>query len=322
MSKRKSFCAPIISSCQFDGDSSPALSEISERDKPWDKHRGNADIVSGHYQKAGMSKHSERVTLCSLLLDFKLVPKPEIGELKLKLSSAFFCRVRHCPVCQWRRSLRWKARSFEVLPRVEKDHPKMRWLFLTLTLKNCQLTELRETLEHVNYSFRKLSRRKIFPGVGWIKSVEVTRGKDGKTAHPHLHILMMVKPSYFSCGYISQENWCKLWQSCLKVDYQPILDVQAVKPNKSPTVLISEVIKYQTKESDLIRDPKWFAEYVEQMHKTRAISVGGILQDYFKYLEEEPDDLIGESDEDEVDEGHLRFCWKRKEKKYRMVDQK
>jgi plasmid rolling circle replication initiator protein Rep len=196
----------------------------------------------------------------------------------------------------------------------------MRWLFITLTIKNCAITELRDTLNNINYGFRKLSRRKAFPGVGWIKSVEVTRGRDGKTAHPHLHILMMVKPSYFGKRYLSQQKWCDLWQSCMKLDYQPILDIQAVKPNKSPTVLISEVIKYQTKESDLIRDPQWFAEYVKQMHKSRAISVGGILQDYFKKLEEEPEDLIGESDEDEVDEGHLRFGWKRREKKYRMVE--
>lgn len=319
MSKHKSFSAPIISP-SVNGEDSPALSEISDRDKPWDKHRGNADTISGHYYKAGMPKHSERVNLCSLLLDFKLVPQPEIGELKLKLSSAFFCRVRHCPVCQWRRSLRWKARALESLPRVERDYPKMRWLFVTLTIKNCPITELRQTIKDINYGFRKLSRRSVFPGVGWIKSVEVTRGRDGKSAHPHLHTLMMVKPSYFSHSYISQQKWCDLWQSCMKLDYQPILDIQAVKPNKSPTVLISEVIKYQAKESDLIRDPKWFADYVEQMHNLRAISIGGVLQDYFKKLEEEPEDLIGESDEDEIDEGHLRFGWKRKERKYRMVE--
>jgi hypothetical protein len=188
-------------------------------------------------------------------------------------------------------------------------------------VKNCLLTDLKETLEYINYSFKKLTKRKNFPGLGWIKSVEVTRGKDGKTAHPHLHILMMVNPSYFKSGYLSQQKWCKLWQDCLKVDYQPVLDVQAVKPDKSPTSLLTEVIKYQTKESDLIHDPFWFAEYVKQMQGTRAIAIGGCLKDYFKALEQEPEDLIGkgEDEESEVDEGHLYFGWKKQEKKYKLI---
>lgn len=315
----KSFCAPIIPSRAGSDNQETALSDLSPRDKPWDKHRGNADIVAGHYQRGGMERHAERVDLCSQLLDFRLVPEASEGVLKLKLASAQFCRVRHCPVCQWRRSLMWRAKALEALPLVVDKYPKHRWLFVTLTLKNCLLTELKQTLEHINYSFKKLTKRKGFPGLGWIKSVEVTRGKDGKTAHPHLHILMMVNPSYFKVGYLSQKKWCQLWQECLKVDYQPVLDVQAVKPDRSPTSLLSEVIKYQTKESDLIRDPDWFAEYVRQMHGTRAISIGGCLKEYFKALEQEPEDLVGSDQESDIDEGHLYFGWKFREKRYKMI---
>jgi plasmid rolling circle replication initiator protein Rep len=318
-SKGKSFDVPIIP-FESSSDKDTYLSDVSERDKPWDKHRGNADIVSSHYRRSGMDSYSQRVNFCSQFLDFKLVPDLSEGELRLKLSSAKFCRVRHCPVCQWRRSLMWRAKAFEALPLVVEKYPKNRWLFVTLTLKNCLLTDLRQTLEWINYSFKKLTKRKSFPGLGWIKSVEVTRGKDGKTAHPHLHILMMVKPSYFTYGYLSQKKWCELWQHCLQVDYQPVLDIQAVKPNRSPTSLLTEVIKYQTKESDLIRDPDWFAEYVKQMHRTRAISIGGCLKPYFKALEQEPEDLIGEdTEETAVDEGHLYFGWKYKEKRYKMI---
>lgn len=267
-----------------------------------------------------MNRYAERVSFCSQLLDFKLVPEQNEGSLRLKLSNAFFCRVRHCPVCQWRRSLRWRAKAMQALPQLVEDYPKLRYLFLTLTLKNCPVQELRSTLDHLNYAFRKLSRRKSFPGVGWLKSVEVTQGRDKMTAHPHLHILIAVKPSYFSHGYISQEKWCELWQKCLNVDYQPILHVKAIKPRGSLRIILNEVIKYQVKEGDLVADPAWFAEMVKQLHGTRAVSLGGIFQDYFKELEEEPDDLIGQDGEDEVDEGHLFFGWRRQERRYRMVN--
>ena len=57
------------------------------------------------------------------------------------------------------------------------------------------------------------------------------------------------------------------------------------------------------------------------MHKMRAIATGGVLKEYLKELEQEPEDLIGESDLPESQEDvSLYFDWKRQEKKYRMVD--
>jgi hypothetical protein len=89
--------------------------------------------------------------------------------------------------------------------------------------------------------------------------------------------------------------------------------------------LIAEVIKYQTKPSNLIgdgsvQDKEWFLEYTRQIANTKAISIGGILKDYFRELEQEPEDLIGH-DETEVSEeqGRLMFNWKRREAKYRLV---
>lgn len=165
---RKNFHAPILRQHKEKENPSPALSELSPRDKPWDKHRKNADIVASYYEAGDLGNYAQRVSFCSQLLDFRLVPEKDVGELKLKLAAARFCRVRHCPVCQWRRSLRWKAKAYQALPKVVEDYPKYRWLFLTLTIKNCELTELRNTLDYVNKSFKRLTERKAFPGVGWI----------------------------------------------------------------------------------------------------------------------------------------------------------
>jgi plasmid rolling circle replication initiator protein Rep len=311
---------PFQSKSEQDIDA-PGLEELSPRDKPWNKHRANADKVAVYYEEGDYLRYAQRVNTCSELLDFRLVPEASEGLLKLKLSSAKFCRVRHCPVCQWRRSLMWKAKAYKILPRVVAAFPKYRWLFLTLTLKNCNLSELRSTLNFVNKAFKRLTELKAWPAEGWIKSVEVTRGKDGSSAHPHIHCLLMVPSSYFSGrDYLSQARWVELWQRCLRVDYKPILDVQAIKPKQSPVALVPEILKYQTKESDLVADREWFLEYQRQMHKTRAIAVGGILRDYMRELEAEPDDLVGEDNEGEVDEGHLYFGWKRKLKKYKLVE--
>ncbi|MFN6483572.1 MULTISPECIES: protein rep [unclassified Nostoc] len=38
------------------------------------------------------------------------------------------------------------------------------------------------------------------------------------------------------------------------------------------------MLKSQVKESDLMGDKEWFLELTRQLHKSRAIAVGGILR--------------------------------------------
>ena len=257
--------------------------------------------------------------LCAQILDFKLVPDLDLGELQLKLSAAHFCRVPQCPVCQSRRSLMWKARALRVLPLVVKDYPKHRWLFLTLTQKNCSVSELRETILEMNKSFARLTKLKRWAIEGWIKSLEVTRGKDG-SAHPHFHCLLMVSPNYFSRNYLNYDDWTELWQRVARLDYKPQVYVRAVAKDRDPAILIPEILKYSVKESDLYKSKEFLLGITEQLYKIRRISVGGVLRSYMKKLEEEPKDLINEDqkNENEVDEGHLCFEWKCWGKKYRL----
>jgi plasmid rolling circle replication initiator protein Rep len=299
----------------------PNLSDLSNRDKPWDKHRSNADKVEAHYAGSEFQDYGDRVHYCSEFLDFRLVPEEFDGLLKLKLNSARFCRVRHCPVCQWRRSLMWKAKAYKVLPKIVAEYPTYRWLFVTLTLRNCPIEDLRATLTMMHESFKRMTKLKKFPAVGWIKSTEVTRGKDN-SAHPHFHCLLMVQPSYFGKNYMKQAEWVELWRKSLRIDYNPVLDVQAVKKSDQPMSLIPEILKYCTKESDLVADREWFLELTRQMHKMRTIATGGVLKDYLRELEQEPEDLIGKDDEGEgdLDEGHLYFTWRRQHKKYKLQD--
>jgi plasmid rolling circle replication initiator protein Rep len=294
------------------------LSDVSPADKPWDKHRGFADRVQSHYAGSKFERYAERVSFCSQILEFGLNMADD-DTLKLKLRSAKFCRVRHCPICQWRRSLMWKAKAYQVLPKIVSKYPTHRWLFMTLTQKNVPITELRETLTHMNKGFKRMVERKIFPAVGWLRSMEVTRGRDGN-AHPHFHCLLMVPASYFGQGYIKQHEWVELWRDCMRLDYNPVMDIQAVKKGSNPSDLVPELIKYCTKETDMAVDHEWFLELTSQLHKMRAIATGGVLKEHLRELEDEPVDLIGEGDDGiGEDYGRLLFGWRRSEKRYKII---
>jgi plasmid rolling circle replication initiator protein Rep len=170
----------------------------------------------------------------------------------------------------------------------------------------------------MNTGFGRLVKLKAFPAEGWLRSTEVTKGRDGN-AHPHFHCLLLVPRSYFGRNYIKQSEWVSMWRKSMRLDYNPVMDVQAVKEGSKPMELVPELLKYCTKESDMVADREWFLELTRQMHKMRAIATGGVLKDYLKELEEEPEDLIGQNESGEVDEAKLYFGWKRKEKQYRMV---
>lgn len=303
------------------------LSNFSSKDKPWDIHRAIADTVQSLYKSARCDKYSDRIQTCGKLLEFAL-RSDEAGDVAIKLQTAHFCRVRHCPVCQWRRSMKWQAKMFQAMPDIKETYSTHRWLFVTLTVRNCDLINLRDTIKHMNKSFQRLSELKRFPGVGWIKSVEVTRNPETEQAHPHFHCLMLVPASYFGKGYITQEEWRSLWQQCLRSDYLPVVNVKAIKPRKESSdhddigQAIVETLKYSVKESDLVADENWLVELTNQLHKTRAISIGGVLKDFLRE-ESDDDDLIHiDEDKEELQDEAIKifFGWREAVKRYKKVD--
>lgn len=78
----------------------------------------------------------------------------------------------------------WQARFYQALPDLVHAYPKARWLFLTLTVRNCEVSELAATLKAMNEAWQRLVKREEFkPVQGWLRTTEVTRGKD-RSAHP------------------------------------------------------------------------------------------------------------------------------------------
>jgi plasmid rolling circle replication initiator protein Rep len=306
------------------------LSDLSPRHKPWDVHRGEADDVTEVFGGSAFPRHhryAERVENCSQVLGFAHDPLAT-KKNKLTLSSAFFCRVRFCPVCQWRKSLMWQAKIYRALPALMKDYPETRFLFMTLTIRNCEVGQLRSTLEVMAKAWVRLTQLRAWPARGWVRAVEITRSVKYRTAHPHYHCLLMVPPAYFQGDYLKQDQWAELWRQCLRINYCPVVDIRAVKlalvPDsqrvnpmpKNMWAAVAEILKYAVKPSDMVRDHDWFLTLVDQVHHTRGVAIGGILKRYIK--EREKEDMKSEPGEEpaEEDKEKLFFGWKQPVRKY------
>ena len=303
------------------------LSSRSEKDKVWDVHRKNVDLVADLYnQSAEFERYFQRMDDCSGRLEFSQILQNDTGELKLKLSNAHFCRVRHCPICQWRKSLMWKAKFYKAIPEIMADYKSARWLFLTLTVKNCDVKDLKSTIQKMNKAFKKIINREHFKkyNLGFVKTTEITRSKDG-TAHPHFHILLLMNSSYFRRGYMKQEEWRDLWVDVMDIDYIPQVDIRTVKiklgsEQESLSNAVAETLKYAVKPSDMIQDREWFLEMNRQVFKMRFVSTGGILKDLFKDEATEKELLLLNEEENEEEKdlnNNLFFNWYKTDKKYK-----
>jgi plasmid rolling circle replication initiator protein Rep len=311
------------------------LSDVSPRHTPWDQHRGEATDVSEVYASSRERRHwryAERMEACSQVLEFARDPPKHDARQKITLKQAHFCHVRFCPVCQWRRALKYQAIVYRALPRLMMDFPDARFVFLTLTIKNCPVEQLRVTLKVMARAWQRLIELQVWPAVGWVRGVEITRGKDG-SAHPHYHCLLMVPPAYFGAGYLKQHDWAELWQHCLRVEYWPIVDVRVVKqstkrsgfrlngePMSHMWLIVTEVLKYSVKASDMVKDDRWFLTLTDQVRGTRAVAMGGVLKQYFRAWRKKVD-LTSEPGEvppaEELD--RLFFGWKQQVRKYRRI---
>jgi hypothetical protein len=176
----------------------------------------------------------------------------------------------------------------------------------------------------MNKSWDRLMKRKLWPAIGFVRSIEITRNAKTGEAHPHFHCLLMVRPSYFGKHYIRQELWRELWRSCLKVDYLPVVNVKAVKPDKHGFISRSllETLKYSIKPHDLVADKDWLIEITKQLKNIRMVAVGGSFKDFIN--SHEPEDLIstpeGANDPVGSELSEIFFGWQTQVKKYVRYD--
>lgn len=274
------------------------LAKEHPKGKTWDELKAYNEQLRNTYAQIAPTPRNKsyirRLDECSTFIEFQR------GGDAWRLSKASFCHVRLCPVCQWRRSMVWQKRFINAYPEIQKAHPNARYIFLTLTIKNCEIHELKATLKSIGQGFKRMTMLKDWPAIGWARTFEVTRNEEDNTAHPHLHALLMVKPSYFQGSqYLSQATWSNVWQKAMRLDYTPIVHVQAVKPKHDSLTLnpiacaILEVFKYSIKPSDMVADPEFLDELTRQMKGVRAVGLGGIFKELIKETEEKLEELEG-----------------------------
>lgn len=214
------------------------------------------------------------------------------AEGKKKLKSANFCRLRLCPMCQWRRSLKMFGQVKKITDKILESDKSIRFIFGTFTIRNCDAKDLETCIDNLNKKFRYLvaSSLTFAPAkklkqnlLGYLKAVEVTYNTKDKTYHPHLHVIFAVRNTFFSSSkyYMSKKEWINLWQQALGVDYKPQTDIRAIKSGTAKAV--AEVAKYPVKTAPILKlDDDEAVEVLKtltmSLNKKRFVAYGGIFK--------------------------------------------
>lgn len=313
------------------------------KDKPWHVHKYSTMLLADSYDRVQLFEKATAVRYCGSKLHFHSCPH---GHEK-RLTWANFCRVRLCPMCAWRRSLA-VAHQVKTVAHIANQSMKIRWLFLTLTCKNVDSKNLADQLDLMMKSFRRLIELKRFKSnvLGFFRALEVTVNHEENTYHPHFHVLLAVKPSYFSHGYVKHNEWVNIWQKCLRAEYEPWVDIRVVKGKRNKQreadILrergivikddhfeevsldddylndgaVAEIAKYTVKSKDYIvpDNPELTDDIVLTLHKRlqhrRLFAFGGILKDIWEYLKNQQKITDIESEDADLInvDGHDETC--------------
>ena len=262
--------------------------------EPYSKHRRyNTPICSSLAMDEETLDVARAIGNCATSIAVEVpVDGPEQGTALLRAANP--CNRRLCPFCEWRRSRAWRRRFFEGLPQFHQDFPTHRAIFLTLTVRNCPVNELRTTIQEMHRGWKRMTKRNFFPSKFWFRRTEVSSRALAKpllgalNMHPHIHCLVLVPASYFSHGYIKQLEWQKQWMDAMRLDYVPVVDVRSARTKSSSggaTIEQSraaalEASKYATKATDLINMGSFLGTYHYQVKGLRLSASSSSLKPY------------------------------------------
>lgn len=225
-------------------------------------------------------KIQNRICDCGRYIHINTKKHITTSEVKKDVEQAYTCQYRYCPLCNYYRICSVSPQMTKALE--EQQNKGFKILFLTLTVPNCQYSNLRITISNMNKAYAKLIRQDFFKSVeAWIRTTEVTFNSRGE-AHPHFHIALAVNDSYLKGkNYKTTRQWSEIWAKAYKSDLPLIVDIRKAYKSKKNSKrdldihsTVKELAKYCIKSTDLqkIKTPKNMGIIFNQLKGLRFIA--------------------------------------------------
>jgi plasmid rolling circle replication initiator protein Rep len=203
------------------------LIDFNAKGKPrdWQQKKSRNLLLADIFDMNLEHSVATKIRGCGTFLEFR-----RYQDGKSQLTKGNFCKVKLCPLCNWRRTNKIFGQVSRIMDYLQKRFD-YRFVFVTLTVKNVSDDDLKSTIDKMLTDFHNMMKLNSFQCFkGFIRVLEVTYSKVRYDYHPHLHCIFAVNKSYFTGrDYISQKKLCQIWRDVCKFDYNPIVDITKVK---------------------------------------------------------------------------------------------
>lgn len=198
------------------------------------------EIIIKHYKSIGETANNantsysylgraERMNQCN---NYIKIFEDKDGNIKVDKTN--LCRDRFCALCNKIKATKRVKEMVNVLNAMYKDNllygdTDYVISLITLTIKNCDLDELSETINTIQKGYKKFYERKFIKEniIAICKNVEITINEKTRQAHPHIHLLTVNKANSIKTSTIQD-----LWAKSMELNYIPQCDiVEAYKVN-------------------------------------------------------------------------------------------
>ena len=183
------------------------------------------------------------------------------------------------------------------------------FIHIVFTIRNCDADDLNDTINRMYRNFSRMIHDKAMTAFkGFIRFLEVTYNPRTGLYHPHLHVLGVVRKSYFTSRYyVKQETMVSLWRSYMRLSYNP-----SVHLGKADSGSIAEVAKYCVKPFDFAGLP-WREELAVYecldyaLHGRRMIQTYGVIRDVMRALN--IDDLDNDTQQEQTAPAYMDLVY-------------
>lgn len=224
------------------------------------------------------------------------------------ITQSCFCRSRYCPICNYVAS---EAKYAQIINTIQTL--PYNFIFVTATVKNCNVNDLEKTLVSLSSAFKRYANRKPMKGIskGYFRATEITYNAKTNTFHPHIHMLVAVPEEYYTSSlYTSTYEWRVAWESAARLNYTCQFDVQAIADNENMYKAVAEISKYVLKMTDVLYCGN--DEVVETLIKAtkgkRMINTAGCFRELAK--EKYEHEKTGEQTGYQIKNGKYTVLWK------------
>lgn len=141
------------------------------------KCKNNQNILIDLYTPFNQKK-AEHCEKCSMIVVWSHQRHIETGEERLKIKKKSSCHVRFCACCCLDRQRKLSKIVHETLTML-LDEMKLRYLFVTFTIKNLEIKDLRHSIDDMQQSFRRMVQTQKWKKsiLGYCRVLEITKPK-------------------------------------------------------------------------------------------------------------------------------------------------